>query len=166
MYKNFSILLFIILFSCDDGNFEVPSFEFNDTVNTCGSYVIYRTNSDQTEAFIIELSNTEILSEETVTPIETPITATNVQYRIFNGIVNPSYFCADIPPVTPSVTRNWEGVAGSYNKISITTTAVLNDDDIITGYEHQITLINLVLESNGDSQTFESYYFGSFITDL
>lgn len=166
MYKYFSLIILLTLISCDDGNFEIPSFEFRDTVNTCGNYVIYRMNEDQTEALILQLDETAIAAVETTVPIEVAITADNVQYRIFDNIVSSAYFCAAIPPVTPHVTRNWVGVSGASNTISIETSAVLDDNNEIIGYEHQITLYNLVLESNGESQTFENYYFGSFITGI
>ena len=162
----FIILSFFILSSCDNGDFEVPSFEFDNTVNTCGSYIIYRTNSDKTEAFIIRLTSQDIKPEETVTPIEVAINPDNVQYRIFDDTVNTDYFCADVPPVSPIVTRNWTAASGSTNKMLIETTAELNTDNEITGYKHTINLKNLILESNGETQTYETYYFGSFITHL
>lgn len=166
MRKIILFLSILSLFSCDDGNFEIPSFEFDTTVNVCGDYVIYRTNSNATEALIIKLSNLNILQEETISPIEVNISNDNTQYRIFDSAVNSDYFCADIPPIEPIVIRNWQGVAGATNVISIETNAVYNTNNELTGYEHALTLKNLVLESNGETLTFENYYFGNFVTSL
>jgi hypothetical protein len=165
--RKFLFLLILSSFTaCNDGDFEIPSFDFNSSVNTCGTYVVYRTNDSRNEALILHLSDQEILQEETTTPIELRINADNVQYRIFNSEVNTNYFCADIPPTEPIVTRNWSGVEGSNNYISIETTVVTDTNNLITGYKHTITLYNLVLESNDENITFESYFFGSFITNI
>ncbi len=166
MYKYISIFIIFTFLGCDDGSFEIPSFEFSDTVQTCGNYVIYRTNTDQTEAFIIQLSDTDIPNEVTSAPIEVPITNSNVQYRIFDGTVGADYFCADVPPVTPQVRKNWQGISGDDNKIIIETTEDTNLNGQLIGYKHQITLHNLVLENDGERQVYETYYFGSFTTAL
>jgi hypothetical protein len=151
------------LFSCDDGNFEVPSFEFNEVVNTCGNYVLYRTNSNQTEAFIIQLTETDIEQTEGTKTIA--ITPTNCNYRIFDSEVNADYFCSDVPPITPVVIRIWEADAGTNNKITIDTIAIFDtDDSTIISYEHKLTLTNLVLVSEGEQIIYETYNFGSFKT--
>lgn len=160
MYKIVSIFLLVIVFACDDGNFEVPSFEFDTVVNTCGTYVFYRTNTAETEAFILQLEETDIPQEETTTTI--PITATNCSYRIFDAAVEGSYFCSDVPPIAPSVSKNWEAVAGSNNLMSIVAISIIDEDtDEIIGYEYEIVLNNLVLESNDEQIIYESYPFGS-----
>ncbi len=159
-------LFLISIYSCDDGDFEIPSFDFNDTVNSCGTYVVYRTNSSQTEALILRLTDQEIIPEETTSQRELSITTENVQYRIFDGEISNNYFCADIPPTEPIVTRNWTGVPGADNFISIDTTAVLDDNLDVIGYEHSITIHNLILESNDESMTFETYEFGSFTINI
>jgi len=159
----FSLLTFI---ACDDGDFEIPSFEFESNLNSCGTYVLYRTNAAATEAFIITLSDLEILQEETTTPIEVSIEESNTQYRIFDTAVSSDYFCADVPPIEPVVIRNWQAVAGVSNFISIETIAIYDINNELTGYEHTINLQNLVLESNGETLTYENYFFGSFTTNL
>ena len=167
MYRILLALFLLSIYSCDDGDFEIPSFDFNDTVNSCGTYVVYRTNSSQTEALILRLTDQEILPEETLlSPRELSITTENIQDRLFNGEITNNYFCADVPPTEPIVTRNWTGVQGSDNFLSIETTAVLDDNLEILGYEHSITIHNLILESNGESMTFETYEFGSFTINL
>jgi len=160
MHKIVSIFLLLSIFACDDGNFEVPSFEFDTEINTCGTYVFYRTNTAKTEAFILQLNEADIPQEETTTAI--PISAANCNYRIFDDAVESNYFCSDVPPVTPSVTRNWEAVAGSNNLITIITTSIIDEDTAeIIGFEYEIVLNYLVLESNDEQIIYETYPFGS-----
>lgn len=159
----FTVLLFSIS-SCDDGDFEVPSFEFNSTVNSCGTYVLYRTNSSQTEALILQFNPDEIQQEEVVYSIA--INSENCSYRIFDDTIGSDYFCSDVPPIHPIVIKNWEAKGGPNNFINVETTSVTDDLGVITGYIHEITLTNLVLESNSDTMTFESYHFGSFETQV
>ena len=165
MRKILSLFLFLSLFSCDDGDFEVPSFDFDTSVNTCGTYVLYRTNTAKTEAFILQLSETDFPLEETVTTVL--ISAENCNYRIFDAAVDASYFCSDVPPVDPIVIRNWEAIAGETNVINITSTAVIDEDTTeITGYEYDIDIVNLVLESNEEQIIYENYAYGSVSISL
>lgn len=165
MQRLVTIFLFIGLVSCNDGDFEVPSFDFDETINKCGTYVLYRTNDSQTEAFILQLDLNAIPQEVGTNSIA--ISATNCNYRIFDTEVSADYFCSDVPPVSPVVIRNWEAVAGANNEIQINTSALLDDDGItINAYEHQIVLYNLTLESNGEEIIYETYEFGSFSTAL
>jgi len=160
MRKFLSVFLLISLFGCDDGDFEIPSFEFDTTISKCGSYVFYRTNSAKTEAFILQLSETDIVQEESITTI--PITADNCNYRIFDTAVESAYFCSDVPPVEPIVTRNWEAIAGANNVISISATEVIDSDTAeIIGYEYDIQISNLILESNDEQIIYETYSFGT-----
>jgi len=165
MRKIVSILIIFSLFSCNDGDFEVPSFEFSDTVNACGTYVLYRTNSSQTEAFILQLDETTITQEVGTSTLA--LSAENCNYRIFDSELSSDYFCSDIPPVSPTVIRNWEAISGASNNIQISTNIVFEEDGVtINSYEHQIVLDNLVLESNDEQIIYESYNFGSFTTLL
>ncbi len=159
------ITILVNLISCNDGDFEVPSFEFDTTVSHCGTYVLYRTNSNQTEALILQLNPTDIVQE--VGDKQIAITSENVMYRIFDDSISADYFCASIPPVEPVVIKEWKAVAGSTNYINIDTTAVMHEDGVtITGYKHELVLHNLILESNDEKITHETYLFGSFNTSL
>ena len=155
----------ISLLSCDDGNFDMLQFNFETTVNTCGSYVLYRTSSERTEALIISLNETDIIQEVGVETI--PITATNVTYRIFNESLGTDYFCATIPPTSPTVLKEWTAISGVNNMITIDTTEIINETDgAITGYKHNLVFTNLVLENEGVQEKYVTYVFGSFNTSL
>jgi len=97
-------ILMIMVSSCDDGDVDIPAFEFQTTVQICGSYVLYRSNDDSTEALILQLSPGDF-SETSITNI--PLSAEVCSYRIFDSAFNQDYFCSDVPPVSPVVTRVW-----------------------------------------------------------
>ncbi|PID67842.1 MAG: hypothetical protein CR968_04715 [Flavobacteriia bacterium] len=148
--------------ACNDGDFEVPSFEFYETVNSCGEYVLYRLNSSGTEALIIELESTQLPDTITDSPVQVPITANNLWYRIFSDEVNSGYFCQNVPPVSPQVTEQWTGVSGTNNFINISTSFNINSDQDTLGYTHDIKLTNMVLAKGDDTITYETYNFGRF----
>lgn len=157
--------LFISFISCDDGDFDQLQFNFETTVNTCGNYVLYRMSSEKTEALVIVLAETDITQEVGETTI--PITETNVIYRIFNESVGNNYFCASVPPIQPTVLKEWKAVSGVNNVITIETSAVYDEkDEELIAYKHELQLTNLVLDNEGIQEKYETYLFGSFTTAL
>ena len=63
------ILFFILLvtFSCNDGDLDVSSFEFEDEVNICGTteYTLYRLSTgEQREALFVTLTDLQIRKDE------------------------------------------------------------------------------------------------------
>lgn len=166
MKKILTILAIVLLASCDKGDFEIPSFQFEETVQDCGTYIVYRTNSEDTEALVLVMNSTVIKSEETTTPLKLYISATNLQYRLFDGAIGTDYFCQTLPPITPTVIKNWTGVAGADNYIQVETTKYYNSSDVHIGYKHYITLHNMKLENGSDSIMYESFEFGTFTTGL
>lgn len=104
--KKIFMLLFVlsIILSCNDGDFDVPSFDFSDEViNDCGDLVLFKIN--ESEALIVELSNNSIYTSST-----SSLSLNNtISYRIFNDNVSSSYFCNDIPPTLPTISDEWIG---------------------------------------------------------
>ena len=166
MKKILTILAIVLLTSCDKGDFQIPSFQFEETLQVCGTYIVYRTNTEDTEALVLVLNSTVIKNEETTTPLKQYISASNVQYRIFDSAIGTDYFCQTLPPTTPTVIKNWTGVSGASNYIQVETTKYYNTSNVHIGYKHYITLHNMQLENNGDSITYESFEFGTFTTGL
>jgi len=161
MKKLITFFLALSLFSCNDGDFDVPSFDFTDTVNNCGEYILYKKNSNSTEALILTLGTTQI--SNTVGEVSYAISSSiEVNYRIFEDGISTTYFCQAIPPSTPKVLT--ELVAESAT-ITITTTEKLTDG-LVTGYSYDIAISDLLFSDNGERIFFENLYFGVFEVNL
>ncbi|WP_152286479.1 hypothetical protein [Flavicella marina] len=131
--KKLSFLLFLTFFlACDDGEFNVPSFDFDGlTINNCGNLVFYKTTSSATESLMIQLDvdNTDDIffkvpfDEQPFQISESGVNS--MSYRIFNDALGNDYFCQDIPPTTPVVSESWTGEG----TLLITNTIALDDND-------------------------------------
>ncbi len=169
MKKLFTLILcFSVFFSCDDGDLDIPAFDFTDTVFNCelksGNYTLFRLGI--AEAIVVTLSDDVLKNEVTTEPIEVGITESNVIYRTFDDQISSTYFCEDIPPTTPTITSNWTGVSGASNLIIIETIEEFDSQNILIGYRHQITFQNLKVENGNKFLAFEEGVFGDFITEL
>ena len=161
MKKLILLFLTLSLFSCDDGNFDIPAFEFTTTVNSCGEYILYKTNSNSTEAIVLTLnpSNLGTIEGESTVTIST---YSSVIYRIFNDGIESNYFCQDIPPATPVVVKELIAESGTIN---ILTTANLTDS-IITSYTYEISISNLLFNDISERIFFENFDFGTLDISL
>ena len=170
MKKVFLLLTLLITLSCNDGNLDIASFEFEEKVNTCGdiNITMYRLSpSGQKEALIVTLTDQQIKNDDTVVlPVSVtengPYTVTD---RVFASEVNSSYFCTVVPPVEPKVLKNWKGVSGT---IAIQNNKVFDEDGVtVIAYEHIVVLHDVVLKSGDESLIFnDTYLFGVFQTSL
>lgn len=145
--KKYIILLFCsALFSCNDGDFNVPALDFTQqNINKCGNFVFFKINNN--ESLIIELGST--LTPETFFLTErnnlnnhfvlSETGTKTITYRVFDSEVSTSYFCTDIPPATPTVLQEWLGNADLY----VSNTIVDDDKD---GVEET----DLTLDTDGD----------------
>lgn len=156
------LMLFLLLSSCDDGDFETPSFEFESDIYGCGTYLLYRTTDALNEAYIVSLNLTDLPLQEEV-QLDLPFTASRtVTYRLFNGQIDSNYFCNDIPSVTPETKEEWLATGGS---MDIYTTEVLDpDDNSLIGFDHKIIINDLVLSYDGREIRQSSYTFGTVST--
>ena len=150
-----ALLIFATLISCNDGDFDIPSFEFTETVSTCGSYVLYRTNTDKTEALILTLTTNQLT---TVTGEKNYNIAgeTALVYRLFDDAVGTAYFCQDIPPITPKVLKELNATEGS---ITVNTTVDSSSGNAV--YTHTISISNLLFIDDKERIFFESFSFGT-----
>ena len=158
MKKIFTLFIAFTLFSCNDGNFDIPAFEFTDTINTCGEYLLYKTNTEKTEVLIISLTNTQLdtIVGEKPYPISSSL---KVTYRIFDEKIGADYFCQEIPPATPLVLKELDAVEGS---IIINTIATVIEDEDVTSYEYDISIKDLLFLDNNERIYFETMSFGTF----
>ena len=168
MKKIFATLFIVLNFSCNDGNFVIASFEFEETVNYCNEYLLYRLSTNgQKETLMLTLTTQQIKnSDDLVAPVQ--ITETGlftVTYRIFDDKVTSSYFCALTPPTEPNIIKNWVGVDGT---IFVINEAVYNEDETeIIAYNHIISIKDLVLQNEENTLKFDAFYeYGEFETPI
>lgn len=174
MKKLFGI--FVLLFSlnsCDDGDFNIESFDFEDaTTNSCNSgetgFFIYKINDN--ESLILQIPETSF--DNTITPTDQPriININNINkviYRLYTGSLTSSVICTTIPPATPTVSTEWIALSGN---IEISTFVNKEVDETtnaseITGYTHTIVLRNVNFDTgNGNQQLFTELVFGDYVT--
>lgn len=155
----FVVLLLPLFMACDDGDFDEPVFDFDDTVKSCGAYVLYRTNSENTEALILAIDDSVLPDKEGVNEVN--LTADMIRYRIFDEAVGSDYFCADVPPLSPQVIKEWASISGS-GYVEITTSFEYNEQEELSAYIYDMTFKNLLLESGDKQLVFDTYEFGSF----
>lgn len=170
MKKLFFLLSFLIALSCNDGNLDIASFEFEEKVNTCGdiNITMYRLSPNgHKEALIVTLTDKQIKNDDEVV---LPVTVTEkglytVTDRVFDTEVNSGYFCSVVPPVEPKVKKDWRGVSGT---IAIQNNKVFDEDGVtVIAYEHIVVLHDVVLKSGDESLIFnDTYLFGVFQTSV
>lgn len=161
MKKLLTVFVALLLFSCNDGDFDTPEFEFEDTVNSCGEYILYVTNSNGTETMVITLTNDEL--NTTVGTEEYPVSSSRqIVYRLFDTGITSSYFCQEIPPTSPAVLD--EMIAESAT-VNIITTEVF-EDNVLTGYAYEISISDLIFIEGDERIYYESFPFGSFEINL
>lgn len=156
MKKLLILFLAFTLNACSDGDFDVPAFEFTETVNKCGEYVLYITSTAKTEVLVLTLPKTAIdtIPKVQAIPISATVTAT---YRIFDKAIGTTYFCQAIPPSEPKILKELKTDGGTIN---ITTAEVLTDT-IVTGYSHAITISKLSFNDGKERIYFDSFDFGT-----
>lgn len=168
MKKIFAVIFILITLSCNDGNFEIASFEFEEKINYCGDYVLYKLSTlEHKEALIVTLTSQQIKqSDEPVLPVNISETGLyTVTYRIFDDAVSSSYFCQAVPPVEPGVVKNWVGKDGI---IFVQNEPVYDEDEVtVIAYRHIIVINDLVLTNGEETVIFDpSYLYGEFETEV
>ncbi|MDP3359849.1 MAG: hypothetical protein Q8S41_10930 [Lutibacter sp.] len=155
MKKILILFLAFTLNACNDGDFDVPVFEFTEKVNVCGNFVLYIASTNSTEVLVLTLPSTALGTEPTTTlPISTTVTAT---YRIFDKGITATYFCQDIPPLEPKILKELK--ADETGTINIVSTEILANG-VVTGYSYEITILNLNFVDGEDRIYFDSFFFG------
>lgn len=170
MKRFFSFLALAVLFtSCDDGDMQEVSFEFNDSSATACSisvndddFFIYKTTDQR--AIILQLSEKNFSNTITVDtlggiPIGFDLGLRNkLIYRVYSDNVSADNICSTFPPSLPIVTEERIATGG---KVSITTTALktFNETDgssKIAQYRHTISFSDVTFNLEDGSQRNES----------
>lgn len=156
MKKILILFLAFTLNACNDGDFDVPVFEFTEKVNMCGKFVLYIASTNSTEVLVLTLPSTALGTDPTVSlPISTTVTAT---YRIFDKGITSTYFCQAIPPLEPKILKDLK--AKEEGTINIAATKILANG-VVTGYSYEITISNLNFNDGEERIFFESFNFGT-----
>lgn len=161
MKKLLTLFIAFTLVSCNDGDFDVPDFEFEDEIYGCwDNQILYITSSADTETMVMTLIDDE-LGTEAGTETYAISSSREVVYRIFDEGIDSDYFCQAIPPTTPTVVNELNAQSGN---ITIVTSEVFDDDDdadLVTSYIYEITISNITFTDNdGADIFFESFDFG------
>jgi len=187
MKKYFGLLFCLVaLNSCDDGDMVFESFNFDDVdAADCGTTSIINTvfKINKNEALILKLDGAETFVNSegqeytaTVFPFRNQITLENtpriykisttnrVIYRVFSGDVPSTYFCQDIPPVSPSVVSESSTLVNGNGTVEIKTTIIENEYSSISEvqYRHSIVLKNITFSDANGSTTYETFPYGSY----
>jgi hypothetical protein len=164
MMKRFFILLLMVSASCNDGDLQIETLDFDSVtlVQSCNEIsvssanVLFKIKGD--EALIVELPSGLLKNEVTTLGIESPIsTTTKVTYRIFSENVTTAYFCDDVPPITPIVIEEIEAKAGNV----LITTVALEDAET---FEHTIRLSAISFENEDGSSRITDLQISEFGT--
>ncbi len=153
MGKLFFLCFLGLLCSCDDGDLQIETLDFDDvaiqfceSTVTTSSTIFFKINQD--EALVLTLQSGLLNNEETTEELVSSVPSqSQITYRIFSDNVTKNYFCDDIPLAEPTVTNDIEAEGGE-----VFVSTVLNADGVT--YEHTIRLsgISLVTET-GDRIT-------------
>jgi hypothetical protein len=170
MKKILVILAALLIWSCDDGDILVTSFDFDEqTLQTCTDFdfVYFKINADNNETLALQFS-TALPFQTEVGEQEISLSSTNqVTYRRFNSDVTASYFCNAIPPTQPTVVEEFTSNVGD---ITLVTDGTLDDDDGIPaelemGMDSDSDGIEDYLDFDDDGDNVPTLFEGVVITD-
>lgn len=150
------IPFFLLLLStnCSDGDLQIETLDFDsatlqfcETSPTTGSTLFFKLNGD--EALVLTLQSGILKNEDSGGILTSDIPGqSQLIYRIFSDDVTKNYFCASIPPATPTVLEEITAQAG---EIRISTIQSASDTTL---YEHTIELSGISLvNSQGERIT-------------
>lgn len=107
----FIISLLLLFVQCDDGDFDTPSFVFENNIDHCGNLIIFNVGVNDSEALILDLNfnNTNNIFFTTARDNEEFDLNNEIFYRVFDGNVASNYFCQNIPPTSPNIVNEWNG---------------------------------------------------------
>ncbi len=144
MKKIFLLITTILLLTqCDDGNFDEPSFVFENNISECGELIIFNIGANDSEALILNLDYHGINGN--INPVNLQFYSTvmtdkeydltnNISYRVFDGGIGNNYFCQNIPPTNPNIVGEWNG----NGTLLVNNIIVLDDNDGVEELNHDL----------------------------
>lgn len=187
MKKYFGLLCCVFaLNACDDGDMVFDSFNFDDARSAdCGLdnaiNTVFKINDN--EALILKIDGGQTFFSEAGDPylvdlfpfrnemtINSPAkiyTISNdnrVIYRVFNGTVTNSYFCSQIPPISPAVIDESSTSGTGGGTIEITSRIIPADYTSVAAikYQHSIILKNITFINSQGTTTYEQFNYGVY----
>lgn len=130
----FILVIGLLCYSCDDGDVFQVSLEFEDTFETCGSLVLYKTKDSPPESLSIQLQGRTIdeflnVGDDNVftQTYEFSSNSNAFNYRTYSTAPDPNFvFCNDIPPANIDILVDSESSSGT---ATVTTILVEDDND-------------------------------------
>ena len=168
MKKLFVIVAFIFLLqACDDGDLTLESFNFDSaSVQNCTTNnLVFKIKSN--ELLLLNIPSNSFINEETPdgSPRIVPINSSNkILYRIYSDNLSATGICSILPPASPIVKKEWNATGGTIEIISDKLFAT--DGITVTGYTHNIRLLNVNFSNSNNSFSFTEYIFGNYRTNL
>jgi hypothetical protein len=166
MFRSFLLLFLLFLVSCDDGDLQIETIDFNsadidfcETITDLSSTFFFKLNPN--EALILELQSGILKNEDSDGPIISSVPSqSQLTYRTFSDDVSKNYFCDQVPPATPVVI---EEILAEGGEVLVTTIQSETDTTI---YEHTLELNEITLiNSKGERITNLSIdQYGTIIT--
>jgi len=126
------ILSLLTCFSCNDGDIITVEFDFDNTFESCGNLVFFKTKEDPAESLSLQITSPALTiedllnvgSDNTLTVTRTINGTSNTfNYRSYSSLPS-NLFCNDVPPADIDITNDLESTSGN-----VTITSVLTEDD-------------------------------------
>ncbi|MGJ8593277.1 MAG: hypothetical protein ACSHXF_12055 [Aquaticitalea sp.] len=170
--RKFIYLLTLLPFltACNDGDVLTVDLEFEDTFETCGDLVFYKTKSDPAESlsiFLDDLTIDDII--ETVDVDDNPVfqelasstitrtldgSTKRINYRTYTALPSTSdLFCSDVPSSSLNITNDSVGTG----ELTITTTLVEDDNDGIPAEFEDINGNGILDDDDTDGDGIPNY---------
>lgn len=177
---NHHIVFKNITFDKGNGNQVYDIFDFGDYTTTSTSLPFgFDKNVEQclvskdvynyisSEALTLEKLDTSLIVN--VETLNTPRTAligdikNKLTYRLYNGLLTPSYFCNTVTPATPAIDQEWNGQNGVANVSGIIEVTTIKSGT--TAFKHTIIIKNATLKyKNSTFKLGDVYTYGELIT--
>ena len=156
----------------DFGDYTTTStplpFGFDKNVEQCSNDPKDVYNYISSEALTLENIDTALIVN-VETPLNTPRTAligtikNRLTYRLYNGLLTPSYFCNKTPPILPTISEEWNGLEGVANVSGIIEVTTIKSGT--TAFKHTIIIRNATLKyKNSTFKLGDAYLYGELVT--
>jgi hypothetical protein len=158
-------VLSVLLFSCDDGNLDVASFDFKDTnPQVCNSGVngFFLFNIKDKRALILKIPESNFNNSLDNLSNTLEISSSNeLFYREYVGAVATNNICGSPTSANLNLAKQWSAKGGT---IKITTTLSKPDpgSDGSTNYNSVITLTNVVFDTGNGEQRNDVIDLGTY----